>query len=110
MNLDGNIAVTRLTKVPPALIEAVSKDASSAQPVIRAMALIQLHELHSLRHTLSPAQRMQLVEVSAKLGDMVPKQAAQAGGGGAVTINFIRSNEQAVVIEAESRTITEQQV
>ena len=58
-------------------------------------------------HALTPVQRMQLAEVNAKLGDMVPRQAAQAGGGGAVTINFIRSNEKSVTFEAHALTVQE---
>lgn len=102
-----NSAVTKHTSVPPALIEAVASDATAAQPAIRAMALVQLTELHGMRHALTPVQRMQLAEVNAKLGDMVPRQAAQAGGGGAVTINFIRSNEKSVTFEAHALTVQE---
>ncbi len=97
-----NPAVTRHTAVPPALIEAVAKDASAAQPAIRAMALVQITELHGMRNLMTPVQRMQLAEVSAKLGDMVPRAAAQTANTGAVTINFIRSNDKSVTIEAEA--------
>jgi len=85
-----NPAVTRHTAVPPALIEAVAKDASAAQPAIRAMALVQITELHGMRNLLTPVQRMQLAEVSAKLGDMVPRQAGQnmADTGFSITINI----------------------
>lgn len=85
-----NSAVTKHTAVPPALIEAVASDATAAQPAIRAMALVQLTELHGMRHALTPVQRMQLAEVNAKLGDMVPRQAGQnmADTGFSITINI----------------------
>lgn len=103
-----NPAVTRHTAVPPALIEAVAQNAAAAQPAIRAMALVQLTELHGMRHNMTPVQRMQLVEINTKLGDMVPRAAqAAASGSGAVTINFIRSNDKSVTIEAEALTVAE---
>ncbi len=103
-----NPAITKRTQIPPALIEAVMGDAAAAQPAIRAQALVQLHELHTMRNTFTASQRMQLAELTSKLGDMVPKAQTQSGGSGAVTINFIRSSsEKSVTIEATAVTVDE---
>lgn len=102
---ENNPAVAKHTAVPPALVEAVAKNAAAAQPVIRAMALVQLVELHQARHLYTPVQRLQLAEMNAKLGDMIPKQAAVQAPTGAVTINFIRSNDRSVTIEADGVTM-----
>lgn len=83
------------------------RDATAAQPAIRAQALVQLHELHLMRHNMTPAQRMQLAELVSKLGDMSPKVQKQEGGGGNVTINFIRGGEKGVTIEATALTVDE---
>lgn len=89
------------------MIEALTKDPTAAQAALRAMGMVQLVELHQTRHLLTPTQRMQLAELNTKLGDMVPKQAPVQGQGGAVTINFIRSNERAVTIEAAGVAVAE---
>ncbi len=93
--------------MPPALVEAVMRDSTAAQPAIRAQAIVQLHELHLMRHHMTPPQRMQLAEMVSKLGDMTPKAQKQDGGGGNVTINFIRSGDRGVTIEATALTVDE---
>lgn len=103
-----NPAVVKHTAVPPALVEAVAKDAAAAQPALRAMAIVQFTELHSMRHLFTPPQRMQLAESVAKLGGMAPKQEPSTSSGGAVTINFLRSgSEKSVTIEATAVAIPE---
>jgi hypothetical protein len=104
---EQNPAIAVRTAIPPALVEAVMSDAAAAQPAIRAQALVQLHELHVMRHNMTPNQRMQLAELTSKLGDMTPKAQKQEGGGGNVVINFIRNGDKGVTIEANALTIDE---
>lgn len=107
LTTEQNPAVAKHTAIPPTLVEAVMSDGAAAQPVIRAQAIVQLHELHMMRHNMTPTQRMQLAEMVAKLGDMNPKNQAQAAGGGNVVINFIRNGDKGVTIEANSITVDE---
>lgn len=86
---DQNPAVSKHVQVPPALLEDVARDPAAAQPVFRAMALIQAHELFMQRANMSVSQQTQLIETFSKMGDMAPRKEVANGGNGAPGFSLV---------------------
>lgn len=87
--ISENPAVKVRTALPPALLDAIAADPEASRDYFRRLTTIQLHELYLVRKTLTPAQRMQLSEITAKLGAMEPKrQEASAAQGAQFSIQI----------------------
>jgi hypothetical protein len=87
---DNNPALAKLLAIPPALVEAVQQDAANGAPVFRAMTIENAHDLFHMLPTMTPAQRMDFMDRTAKLGNMMPKEQVQQQAGAQVVINIIR--------------------
>ena len=76
----NNPAVGQLTRISPALAAAISENPSNLQPWARSLLVDYIDELDEFI-ALNPDkvtfnQRLQFVEMLAKLGDAFPKTAA----------------------------------
>lgn len=91
MNDQDNPAVASKIAVPPALLEEISEDPTAAQPVFRAMTMIQAHELFMKREDMTTPQKMALMESLAKMGDMTPKNTAITPTGAGFSVNIVLS-------------------
>ena len=87
-----NPAVTRQFAVSPALLDAVGEDPAILTRVSRKMLLIQLSRQHKklLEQDAPSGVRQAFIEQLSKIGDALPKQAANTnvGTGFSVSINF----------------------
>lgn len=104
-----NPALKKLLALPPAILEEISQDSEAFKPYLRVMAATQWDELHRMRGLLTPSQRLQLAEATAKLADMEPKKNQPPpvqGSGFSIQIN-IPSLPTSVVAKAVD-TSTEQ--
>lgn len=104
---DQNPAVSKHVQVPPALLEDVARDPAAAQPVFRAMALIQAHELFMKRGDMSVSQQTQLIETFSKMGDMAPrKEVATGNGGPGFSVNIVLSSASQKPAEVTVEPVT----
>jgi hypothetical protein len=104
-----NPAVNRQFAVSPALLEAVGDDPAILTRVSRKMLLIQLSRQHKklLEQDAPSGVRQAFIEQLAKIGDALPKQAANTnvGTGFSVSINF--SGKAGAAPQAAQVTITQ---
>jgi hypothetical protein len=108
----SNAAITKFTEIPPAVLEAITKDPAQMQPWVRSLLALHIDEVDTMLAenpaAMTIPQRLQWIEFLAKLGDAMPKpaQSAAQGGGGGFGVTIVLNQTQgkppsppAVVIE-----------
>lgn len=84
-------AVEKLISMPPALLESIIEDPKEMERLSRAWFGHGAHQVAMNFHNLTPAQKLQFLELLSRVGNVLPqKQAAPTGEGGgfSLTINL----------------------